>query len=86
MGQKCESCAFIMTKPEDHGEGNPKNARCKNCCHPDGTHKTREELFESTVQWLLSDSCSEMGFPKAQTLEEARERAESILLEQPVWQ
>jgi len=86
MRQKCESCAFIMTKPEDHSGRNPENARCVNCCHPDGTHKSREELLESTAQWLLSDSCAEMGFPKADTLEEARDRAEKILLEQPVWQ
>ena len=46
MSQKCESCSFVMEAPDDHGAGQVENLRCKNCCHPDGTPRTREEMRE----------------------------------------
>ena len=76
---------MVMTKAKDHGGGDPNNPRCVNCCHPDGTFKTRDEVLDGTVDWLLSDACEKAGFPKAQSTEEAKARAEDILLEKPVW-
>ena len=84
--QACESCAMVMATMEDHGGKDPLNPRCRNCCHPDGTFKTRAKVLEGSIEWLLSDACEEAGFPKAQTLAEARERAEMILCDSPVWE
>jgi len=84
-GQECESCGMLMRTAEQHGGGDGRNSRCVNCCHPDGTFKTREEVLAGSIEWLMSDACEEAGFPKAQTLEEAQRRAEQILLEKPVW-
>ena len=86
IGIECESCTMVMTIDKHHGGGDPKNPRCVNCCHPDGTFKSREEVFEGTVNWLLSDQCAQDGFPQAQSIDEAKERAEKILQLKELWQ
>lgn len=81
----CESCAMVMQSSSDHGVSDPLNPRCVHCCHPDGAFKTRDEVLQGTIEWLLSDACEAAGFPKAATPDEARRRAEEILCEKVAW-
>jgi uncharacterized glyoxalase superfamily protein PhnB len=50
----CMSCGMPMTKPEDFGGGNPGNLYCVYCSKPDGSLKTREEVFEGMVNFMVT--------------------------------
>ena len=49
----CLSCGMPMTKPEDFGGGNPENLYCVYCSNPDGSLKSREEVFEGMVNFMM---------------------------------
>jgi hypothetical protein len=49
----CMSCGMPMTKPEDFGGGNPENLYCVYCSKSDGSLKTREEVFEGMVNFMM---------------------------------
>ena len=51
--KSCMSCGMPMTKPEDFGGGNPENLYCVYCSNPDGSLKTREEVFEGMVSFMM---------------------------------
>jgi hypothetical protein len=74
-----------MPTDADQGGGDPENEWCSNCCHSDGTHKTLEECIAGFMSWVQSESCEQMGFPRATNAEEARSRAESTYLKSPAW-
>jgi len=49
----CMSCGMPMTKPEDFGGGNPGNLYCMYCSRPDGSLKSRKEVFEGMVNFMM---------------------------------
>jgi uncharacterized glyoxalase superfamily protein PhnB len=51
--KSCMSCGMPMSKPEDFGGGNPENLYCVNCCNPDGSLKSRDEVFEGMVSFMM---------------------------------
>lgn len=54
MMANCQSCGMPMSKPEDFGGGNQENLYCVHCCNPDGSLKSREEVFEGMVGFMMS--------------------------------
>jgi len=52
--KNCISCGMPMTKPEDFGGGNAANVYCVYCTKSDGSLKTREEIFEGMVGFIMS--------------------------------
>ena len=84
--EKCLSCGMPMRTPGEHGGGDPASDWCVNCCHEDGSHKTREEVLEGWSQWLLSGGCEAAGMPKAADVDEARRRAAEGMAKNPAWQ
>ena len=50
----CLSCGMPMTKPEDFGGGNPENLYCVYCSKPDGSLKSREEVFQGMVNFTMT--------------------------------
>ena len=51
--KNCMSCGMPMTKFEDFGGGNPANIYCVHCSKPDGSLKSREEVFEGMVNLMM---------------------------------
>ena len=51
--KNCMSCSMPMTKPEDFGGGNPTNIYCVHCSNPDGSLKSRDEVFEGVVNFMM---------------------------------
>jgi len=51
--KSCMSCGIPMVKPEDFGGGNPGNLYCVNCCNPDGSLKSYDEVFEGMVGFMM---------------------------------
>jgi uncharacterized glyoxalase superfamily protein PhnB len=49
----CMSCGMPMTKPEDFGGGTPENLYCVYCSNPDGSLKSREEVFKGMVNFMM---------------------------------
>jgi uncharacterized glyoxalase superfamily protein PhnB len=50
----CMSCGMPMTRPEDFGGGNPQNLYCVHCSKPDGSLKSREEVFQGMVNFMMT--------------------------------
>jgi len=50
----CLSCGMPMTKTEDFGGGNPENLYCVYCSRPDGSLKSREEVFQGMVNFMMT--------------------------------
>lgn len=50
----CLSCGMPMTKPEEFGGGDPNNIYCIHCCKADGSLKSREEVLEGMVGFMMS--------------------------------
>jgi uncharacterized glyoxalase superfamily protein PhnB len=50
----CQSCGMPMSKPEDFGRGNPENLYCVHCCNSDGFLKSRDEIFEGMVSFMMN--------------------------------
>ena len=48
------SCGMPMTKVEEFGGGNPENLYCVYCSNPDGSLKTREEVFKGMVNFMMA--------------------------------
>jgi uncharacterized glyoxalase superfamily protein PhnB len=51
--KSCMSCGMPMTKLEDFGGGNPENLYCVYCSNPDGSLKSREEVFKGMVNFMM---------------------------------
>ena len=51
--KKCVSCGMPMTKLEDFGGGNPANICCVHCSNKDGSLKSRDEVFEGMVDFMM---------------------------------
>ncbi|MFC2008089.1 VOC family protein [Chloroflexota bacterium] len=52
--KNCMSCGMPMTKPEEFGGGDPTNLFCFLCCNPDGSLKSREEVYEGMVNFMMT--------------------------------
>jgi uncharacterized glyoxalase superfamily protein PhnB len=52
--KNCLSCGMPMTKPEEFGGGNPSNIYCVHCSKPDGSLKSREEVFAGMVGFMMA--------------------------------
>jgi len=50
----CLSCGMPMTKTEDFGGGNWENLYCVYCSRPDGSLKSREEVFQGMVNFMMT--------------------------------
>jgi uncharacterized glyoxalase superfamily protein PhnB len=51
--KSCLSCGMPMTKHEDFGGRNPENLYCVYCSNPDGSLKSREEVFKGMVNFMM---------------------------------
>jgi len=51
--KNCMSCGMPMSKLEDFGGGNPANVYCVHCSNPDGGLKSRDEVFEGMVNFMM---------------------------------
>jgi len=49
----CMSCGMPMTKLEDLGGGNPENLYCVYCSNADGSLRSREEVFDGMVNFMM---------------------------------
>jgi len=50
----CMSCGMPMPKVEDFGGGNPEGLYCVYCSKPDGSLKSREEVFQGMVNFMIT--------------------------------
>lgn len=50
----CMSCGMPMAKVEDFGGGNPEGLYCVYCSKPDGSLKTRAEVFQGMVNFMMT--------------------------------
>ena len=66
-----------MTNPEDFGGGSPENLYCANCCSPDGSLKSRDEVFEGMVGFMM----------KTQNMDNktAKAAAKEYMSKMPAW-
>ena len=53
QSKSCLSCGMPLSKPEDFGGGNPENVYCVHCCQPDGSLKSREEVLEGMIFFMM---------------------------------
>ncbi|MBR9699678.1 hypothetical protein GOV09_04435 [Candidatus Woesearchaeota archaeon] len=82
----CESCGIRLMKPSDCGGGDPHNARCKDCCKPDGSYKDKEEVKQHIKKLFFSpDAITVMG-ERVESDEEAEKLAEEYMKKMPAWQ
>ncbi len=51
--KNCMSCGMPMTKLEDFGGGSPASIYCVHCSNPDGSLKSRDEVFAGMVSFMM---------------------------------
>jgi len=76
-GMTCMSCGMPMSKPEDFGGQNPDDYYCVHCSNPDGSLKSRDEVYIGMVNFMM----------KSQNMnKEIAERAtEEYMAKMPAW-
>lgn len=75
--KSCMSCGMPMAKPEDFGGGNEENIYCVHCANPDGTLKSREEVFEGMVGFMMMSQNMDR--------EQAEIAAKEYMAKMPAW-
>lgn len=50
----CHACGMPLSKKDDFANGDETSNFCHYCVNPDGSVKSIEEIFESGVQYFLS--------------------------------
>jgi len=75
--KNCMSCGMPMTKLEDFGGGNPANIYCGHCSNPDGSLKSREEVFEGMVNFMMMSQNMDS--------ESAEKAAKEHMSKMPAW-
>ena len=75
--KNCMSCGMPMTKPEDFGGGNPANIYCLHCSKPDGSLKSREEVLEGMVGFMMMS--------RNMDRETAESAAREYMAKMPAW-
>lgn len=73
----CMSCGMPMTKLEEFGGGNPANIYCVHCANPDGSLKSREEVFQGMVVFMMMSQNMDR--------ESAETAAEEYMAKMPAW-
>jgi uncharacterized glyoxalase superfamily protein PhnB len=73
----CMSCGMPMTKVEDFGGGNPENLYCVYCSSPDGSLKSRKEVFEGMTNFMMTSQKMER--------ETAESAARECMSRMPAW-
>ncbi len=63
--RNCMSCGMPMTKVEDFGGGNTEGLHCVYCSKPDGSLKSREEVFQGMVNFMMT--CQKMDRETAES-------------------
>jgi uncharacterized glyoxalase superfamily protein PhnB len=53
MTANCQSCGMPMSSPENFGGGDTENKYCVNCCLPDGSLKSYEEVLEGMAGFMM---------------------------------
>jgi len=81
----CESCGIQLKTEEDHGGSDSENKWCKDCCHTDGSHKTKDEVKEHVIKDILTapDAITVMG--EKVTDEETDQLALDYMDKNPAW-
>jgi hypothetical protein len=54
MQKHCEACGMPMSKKEDFALGDENSQFCLYCTNADGSVKSCEDIFESGVQFFVS--------------------------------
>lgn len=49
----CQSCGMPMTTPQDFGGGDTESKYCVNCCHPDGSLKSYDEILKAVTALMM---------------------------------
>jgi uncharacterized glyoxalase superfamily protein PhnB len=75
--KNCMSCGMPMAKLEDFGAGNPANVYCVHCSNPDGTLKSREEVFEGMTNFMMMSQNMDR--------ETAEKAAKEHMAKMPAW-
>ena len=75
--KNCMSCGMPMTKPEEFGGGNPENVCCVHCSNPDGSLKSREEVLEGMVNFMMMSQNMDR--------ESAQQAAKEYMSKMPAW-
>jgi uncharacterized glyoxalase superfamily protein PhnB len=75
--KNCMSCGMPMCKPEDFGGFNPANVYCVHCANPDGSLKSRDEVYEGMVNFMVMSQNMDR-----QTAEQA---AKDHMAQMPAW-
>ena len=76
--KNCMSCGMPMTKPEEFGGGNPDNIYCVHCSNADGSLKSREEVYEGMVNFMMTSQ--KMDRTTAEVV------AKEYMARMPAWQ
>ncbi len=82
----CESCGIEFKKPEDHGAGDESNTWCKDCCHEDGSHKTKEEVIDVVINIIQGPIAPTAMGETIKDSEEAKELALEYMKKMPAWE
>ncbi len=80
----CESCGIRLIKKEDHGGSDPKNTWCKDCCNPNGSHKTKEEIKKNVAKLFTKIDISKL-LGESPAIDEIDKMAEDYLKRMPAW-
>lgn len=75
--KNCLSCGMPMTRLEDFGGGNPANLYCVHCSNADGSLKSREEVFEGMVSFMMMSQNMDR--------ETAKQATQEHMAKMPAW-
>ena len=75
--KNCLSCGMPMNKLEDFGGGNPANIYCVHCSKPDGSLKSRDEVFEGMANFMMMSQNMDR--------ETAKSAAKEHMARMPAW-
>ena len=76
--KNCMSCGMPMTKPEEFGGGNSANIYCVNCSNADGSLKSRQEVYEGMVNFMMASQNMDKKTAEA--------AAKDYMSQMPAWQ
>ena len=73
----CESCGMPMEKAEDYGAADLNNKYCKHCTDENGNLKSREDIREGWVNFVMkSENISR---------EQAENKVDEQMTKMPAW-
>lgn len=78
MEKYCQACGMPLIKKEDFANGDENALFCIYCVNPDGSVKSCEEIFESGVQYFIS----QIGDDREMAVKMTRKNMSAL----PYWQ